>query len=65
MNTRLYDQVWNELTDDLDTDSLDLSASEEIELLYDADAANEDYWDTLCNNDEEWEAAAAEGFLIF
>jgi len=71
MNTRQNDQDWNDLLsdynfqDDFDVDPISLSDSDEVELPYDSDAANEDYWDVLCNNDEEWEAATAEGFLIF
>ncbi len=71
MNTRINGPDWDESTtyysvdDEFEIGLSDLSDCDENALFYETDAANDDFWDVICDNDEEWEAATTEGFLIF
>ena len=71
MNTRKYDSDWYEsLLDDVDGEfSKDLAGIQhgdfEDDFLLEIEAANEDVWEAIANNDELWEDANPEGYWVY
>lgn len=71
MNTHKYDSDWYEsLLDDVDGEfSKDFSGIQrsdiEDDFLLEIEAANEDVWEAIANNDELWEDANPEGFWVY
>ena len=55
----------NRLTNESEPMLGEFSNIEEIELLMNAEAANEDFMDIINVSEEDWDAATADGFLIF
>ena len=71
MNTQKFDINWYEsLLDDVDGDFnkeiVDIQHGDnEDDFLLEIEAANEDVWEAIANNDELWEDANPEGYWIY